>query len=78
MSEKFIGPGTLEDKIMVHDEHTLRCDRVFPMGPECDFEGNMVQCFVACTKNRSITKHNLLAAMLAAMYLSGVFSRGRC
>jgi hypothetical protein len=60
---------------MAQDKYMLGCDRLFPMSPECDFEGNIVPCFVAYTENGFIMS-KLLATMLEAIDLSGVFPCG--
>jgi hypothetical protein len=74
MSEAFLETRSLEEK-MTQDEYKLGCDRLFPMGPECEFEGKKVPCFVSCTENGSITS-KLLVVMLKAIEFSGVLPRG--
>jgi hypothetical protein len=60
---------------MGEDKYKFGCDRLFPMGPKCKFQGKEVPCFVSCTENGSITSA-LLGKMLEAIDLAGVFPRG--
>jgi hypothetical protein len=69
LSEDFLAEGTLEGKEK-KDEFKSGCNRLFPMGPTCDFKGKDVPCFVSCSENGSITSH--LFATVETLQKEGV------
>jgi hypothetical protein len=67
-------PRTLKEKSGHKKYKQGGCERMFPIGPTCIFEGKVVPTFVCCTDNGSITS-TLLAAMLKRIDGLGVLPR---
>jgi hypothetical protein len=56
------------------DLNTGGLGKMFPMGPQCNYNGVDIPCFCCCSENGSITA-NLLVEMLKAMDSLKVFDR---
>ena len=40
---------------MNFDDNQNGLDKLFPLGPSCDYNGQIIPCFIGCSKNGSIT-----------------------
>ena len=37
------------------DDNQNGLDKLFPLGPSCDYNGQIIPCFIGCSENGSIT-----------------------
>ena len=40
---------------MNFDNNQNGLDKLFPLGPSCDYNGQIIPCIIGCSKNGSIT-----------------------